>query len=326
MDTYRDALLARQHHEERLRIVMQAHAVRRALHEAEYAPVPPSPPRTMQRLTRIVFWFVGINALLGAAALLFFPSATDRLFFWTIAPPVNATLFGALYLVGGIAVIACARNGDWGRARVLIPILVSAGLLISAVTLVHRASFTPGLRLSYWLSVYLGAPLLALLISWRQERRAPPQPIGQPLAPPTRWLAAGAGAALLGGGLALLIWPAPAIAVWPWPLGLLMLRIFAAWFSAFGVGLLWFLVEADWERLALLPTMLIGAAGLELGVLFLYRQEFSAGRSLGVYVAHLIGLGLLGATLHLVQRRTVATAERTGALHLNSAGERHPAG
>jgi hypothetical protein len=54
---------------------------------------------------KVVFWFVAVNALAGALLLIFFPGDTARLFFWEISPPINAALFGALYL-GGAAVVA----------------------------------------------------------------------------------------------------------------------------------------------------------------------------------------------------------------------------
>lgn len=49
---------------------------------------------------RLIPWFVAINALIGAASLLLFPTRTATLFFWEITPPINAALFGALYLSG----------------------------------------------------------------------------------------------------------------------------------------------------------------------------------------------------------------------------------
>jgi hypothetical protein len=43
----------------------------------------------------------------------------------------------------------------------LIPILVAAGVLIALTTFLHLDRFTPGLKLWYWLVIYIGAPLLA---------------------------------------------------------------------------------------------------------------------------------------------------------------------
>jgi hypothetical protein len=169
--------------------------------------------------------------------------------------------------------------------------------------LLHHDRFAPGLRLGYWLAVYLGAPLLALLMYWRQERRAADETPATPLAPAARRLAVGSGIGLLGLGLLLLIRPEPAVAAWPWPITPLMLRIFAAWFSAFGVGLLWFLVERDWRRLALLPTMLIAAGMLDLTVLCVYRSDLTTtGPRLWLYIAHLLGVILIGAALFSLQR------------------------
>jgi hypothetical protein len=264
----------------------------------------------MSRFTILVFWFVGLNALAGATSLIFFPSYTDSLFFWSITPPLNAALFGALYLGGGLAVCWCAVRRQWEPARVLIPVLVIAGTLISGVTLLHLDRFNPGPRLAYWLIVYLGAPLLALTIYIRQERRGARWAVTRPLAVSTRRLAVSVGALLLVAGVLMLLWPAPAVARWPWPTTALMTRIFAAWFSAFGVGLLWFQIERDWGRLALLATLLLAAALLDLAVLLAHWGDLTpAGPSLWLYGAHLLGLGLVGGLLHWLQWRSQRTKQ-----------------
>lgn len=258
----------------------------------------------MTRFTLAVFWFVGINALAGAGSLILFPSRTEALFFWTIAPPLSAALFGALYLGGGLAVCWLALRRTWEPARVFIPVLVSAGVLISIVTLVHRDRFIPDLRLAYWLVIYMGAPLLALALYVQQERRGAIWAVHTPLAPATRLLAVGVGALLLLAGALILIWPGPVVAAWPWPTTPLMTRIFAAWFGAFGVGLLWFHIERDWGRLVLLARLLIAAAGFDLAVLLLHRGDLTtSGPSLWVYCGHLVGLALLGGLMHWLQRR-----------------------
>lgn len=252
----------------------------------------------------IVLWFVSLNALAGAASLILFPDRTEQLFFWPIAPRLNAALFGALYLSGALAVGRAALAGRWERARILTPVLVSAGAMISAVTLLHRELFHPGPRLAYWLAVYVGAPLLALLIYARQERAGAVWAPEQPLAPAVRRLALLVGALLLVAGLAILARPAAVVAAWPWPTGALTTRIFAAWFAAFGVGLLWFQAERDWARVRLLADMLILAAGLDLAALLLHRADLPGpSPALWLYGVHLLGLALLGALMHLLQRR-----------------------
>jgi hypothetical protein len=263
-----------------------------------------------------VFWFVGLNALAGAAALMLVPTDIGSLFFWSITPPLNAALFGALYLGGGVAVCFSAVRGRWEPARVLIPVLVVAGTLISGVTLLHLDRFNPGPRLAYWLMVYTGAPLLALAIYIQQERRGASWAVTRPLAASTRRLAVSVGALLLLAGVLMLLWPEPAVARWPWPTTALMTRIFAAWFSAFGAGLLWFEIERDWGRLALLATLLLAAAGLDLAVLLIHwRALVPAGPSLWLYGAHLLGLGLVGALLHWLQWRSQSNKQTNLSTH-----------
>jgi hypothetical protein len=264
----------------------------------------------MSRFMRLVFWFVGLNALAGAAALMLFPAHTGTLFFWTIRPAINAALFGALYLGGGVVVGLLAIRGRWEPARFLVPVLVVAGILISIVTLIHIDAFQRGLRLAYWLIVYIGAPLLAGAIYLQHERGGADWTIRVPLAPSTRRLAVTLGAAVLAAGLIILIRPAPVVAGWPWATTPLMTRIFAAWFSAFGAGLLWFHVDRDWGRLRQVPNLLIAAAGLDLLLLLAHHGDVAAtGPQWWLYCAHLLGIGLLGGVMHWLQWRYAQTLD-----------------
>ena len=240
--------------------------------------------KPLSPLARIIFWFVAANALAGALALMVFPARTDQFFFWEIKPPINAALFGGLYLGGALVVGWLAYRGNWEPARFLTPVLVSAGVFISITTLLHLERFEPGLKLGYWLVIYIGAPLLALWVYRAIARPAANWAVARPVRPVTRAMAVGLGGLLVLLGMFILAWPAPATAAWPWPMAPLMARIFASWFSAFGVGLLWFLYERDWGRLHLIATMMIGAAVIDMAMVFFYRAELtSTGLSLWVY-------------------------------------------
>jgi hypothetical protein len=271
----------------------------------------------MLRLTRIVLWFVAANALVGGLVLLLFAANTDTLFFWTITPSINARLFGALYLSGALAVGALVRRGDWEPARFLVPVLVAAGLLIAGVTLLHHDRFSAGVRLAYWLLVYIVAPLLALVVYGRQARAGANWAVRVPVKGPTRRIALVSGVAILAAGLPILVSPAAAVSWWPWPATPLMLRIFAAWFCAFGAGLLWFKVERDWLRLAPLVNLMVVSSGLDLLILALHANQLrTTGLPLWLYCAHLLGLGALGACMHWLQRParpSPARAPRAGA-------------
>lgn len=258
----------------------------------------------MTTFTKIVFWFVAVNALAGAGALILFPNQTNTLFFWEITPPINAALFGALYLGGAAIVGFLTYRGAWEPARFLIPVLVSAGILISVITFVHLDKFTPGFKLIYWLVVYVGAPLLAIGIYIQQERNGASWRVTTPIASTTRTTALAVGGLLLAAGIVLLIWPGLIVVNWPWPTGILMVRIFTAWFSAFGVGLLWFGIEQEWERLHHIANLMIAAALFDLLMLLIHRSDVTTvGLSVWLYAIHLAAFGVLGALMHWWQWR-----------------------
>jgi hypothetical protein len=97
--------------------------------------------RPMSSLMKVAFWFVAANAMIGAGSLIFFPTDTARLFFWEIKPSTNAALFAALYLGGAAAVVPVTYRRRWEPTRFLIPILVTAGVLISVTTVLHLDPF-----------------------------------------------------------------------------------------------------------------------------------------------------------------------------------------
>jgi hypothetical protein len=257
-----------------------------------------------------IFWLVAVNALAGALSLMLFPARTETLFFWEIKPSINASLFGALYLGGAVTVAWVTYRGAWETARFLIPILVTAGVLISATTWVHLDRFAPGLKLLYWLIIYVGAPLLALGFYAHQERAGADWGVIEPVRPATRTIAVALGGILLIGGVAILIWPGSLVPYWPWPISSLMLRIFASWFSAFGAGLLWFLFERDWRRIRNVANLMIAAAAADLLMIVIYRADVSStGLGLWVYCFHLAVFGLAGLLMHRLQRKPVLSTQ-----------------
>ena len=262
---------------------------------------------SMSPALRAVFGFVAVNALAGAGSLLLFPTYTDTLFFWEIAPALSATLFGALYLGGALTVAWVTYQGAWEPARFLIPVLVSAGVAISITTLLHLDRFDPGFKLLYWLLIYVGAPILAIGFYIDQERKGASWAVTQPVAPIIRLIAVALGGLLVALGIILVIWPAPAVAYWPWPMTPLMLRVFASWFGAFGVGLLWFQIEREWTRVVHVANLMIAAAAFDLLMLLVHRSSLTTtGPALWLYCLHLALLGGLGFLMHFLQRAWVA--------------------
>ncbi len=258
----------------------------------------------LSTLSRIVFGLVALNALLGALSLIFFPTETETLFFWTINPPLNAALFGALYLGGALVVGWITYRGQWEAARFLIPVLVAAGIFISITTLIHLNSFTSGIKLIYWLVIYIGAPVIAIVFYFQHERPRANWDVVEPVLPITRTIAISLGAILVVMGIGIIISPDFVVSQWPWSTSPLMVRIFSAWFSAFGVGLLWFYYERDWRRLHFIATLMIAAAVLDLSMVFIHRGDLHPiGLNFWVYCAHLVIVGMVGLLMHGLQRR-----------------------
>lgn len=253
---------------------------------------------------RLIYGFVAFNAFVGAMILIFLPAQTDTLFFWPVNPPINAGLFGALYLGGATAVSIGTYRNQWEPIRYLVPILVAAGILISWVTLLHLGKFASGIRLAYWLVIYIGAPLLAILIYVFQEKGGANWTIAQPVRPLTGQIALITGTIVILLAVLIILCPQTAVVNWPWRTSPLMVRIFAAWFGAFGVGLLWFKIERDWQRLYQIPNLMIAAAGLDLLMVVIYRHELVGGFSLWLYCGHLILFALVGGLLHWSQTRS----------------------
>lgn len=253
---------------------------------------------------RLVLGFVAVNAFLGAGSLILFPGQTDSLFFWEISPPLNSALFGALYLSGAIATTRAVVRGVWEEARFLVPVLVTAGVLLLLTTWLHLDRFRPGFPLVYWLAVYLVAPVLAILIYIQHERRGASWQVARnPIRPATRLLALLAGAVVGLAGLVGLIRPDLVSPLVPWPMSALMVRVFSSWFTAFVPGLFWFALERDWQRLAPLANLLILSAVLNPLLILLHRQDLTPGSgSLGLFLAGIAGGGLISAAMHWIQR------------------------
>ena len=121
----------------------------------------------------------------------------------------------------------------------------------------------------------------ALRFYGRHEHSGASWEVSRPVTPAARNLAVTTGAVVVALGMLVLIRPGLAVAHWPWPITPLMVRIFASWFAAFGVGLLWFRVERDWERLRHVADLMMAASGLDLLMVFVHRQDLtSAGPNL----------------------------------------------
>lgn len=253
--------------------------------------------KPMSSLMKVVFWFVVINAYAGAASLILFPTDTRSTFFWDIAPLINARMFGVLYLAAGSLVLQALIRGWWEPARYLTAMVPAFTGMMLATTLVHIDVFDPGLELSYWLMVYIVAPLAAIFFYMQHERGgAEWRVVSQPVAPIPRAIAIATG--VVAALFAAVIFIAPDLITgrWPWTISPLMVRVFSAWVSAFALSLLWFGVERDWERVKPVASLIVVAAALMLLVLAIHREALRPDAvSVALFVSGIVLVGSIGA-------------------------------
>jgi len=151
------------------------------------------------------------------------------------------------------------------------------------------------------LNTFVGAMIVIYVF---QERRGANWTVNVPVRPFTRHVAVISGTTVVSMAVMIILWPETAVANWTWQTSPLMVRIFAAWFGAFGVGLLWFKFEHDWQRLSQIPNLMIAAAGLDLLMVFVHRQTVIVDLNFWLYCGHLILFALIGELLHWSQSRT----------------------
>lgn len=273
------------------------------------------PYKPMSLPMKLILWFVVANAYAGAISLIVFPTDTRSTFFWQIAPPINAGMFGVLYLAAGSVVLRAVLRGQWEPARYLTAMVPAFTGMMLLTTLLHLDRFDKGPKLYYWLLVYIVAPLAGIIFYLQHERGgANWRVVSQPIAPAVRLAAVATGTCAALCAVVGYIFPDLVSASWPWTVSPLMVRVFLSWLSAFAVSLLWFGVDRDWSRLRPGAALLIGAAALMLLMLFIHRANLKPGAvTVWLFGAGVVGIGLLGAFMFWRQRAPAVGGRRTAA-------------
>lgn len=265
---------------------------------------------------KLVFWFVILNAYAGAISLILFGENTRETFFWNVTPPINAGMFGALYLAAGSVVLYATLRGQWEPARYLTAMVPAFTGMMLLTTLLHLDAFDKGFELYYWFLVYIVAPVAGIIFYFQHERGgANWRVVSQPVAPVVRIVAVVTGVCAALFAVIAYIAPELIIEAWPWRISPLMVRVFISWLSAFTVSLLWFGVDRDWGRLQPIAALLVGSAALMLLLLLIHRNDLRSGEvSVWLFGAGIIFIGLLGAFMFWLQRRR-ALVGRTSSAH-----------
>jgi hypothetical protein len=256
----------------------------------------------------------GSNILLGAfialtaaaSILLFILSAdTDRLWAWTIQPPLTAAFLGAGYGAGLVLVALALRDTVWANARIPMITVLIFTILTLVATLLHLDRFhfhvahSEMARIAawIWLAVYVVVPA-ALAVEVLRQSRMPgvDPPPGQPM---PRWLSgllAVQAVIMLAVGAVLYINPKSQANIWPWTLTPLTSRMVAAWLVAFGFAAILAVWERDLSRLRIDSVGYVVFGMLQLVALIRYGEQVRWGTPAAiVYLIVLPTIPLVGA-------------------------------
>lgn len=247
----------------------------------------------------------GILTALAVVALWVGAEATDRVFAWTIRPPLAAAYLGAGYGAGCVLVISMLRDGRWAAAGGPWLTIWVFTVFTLVATVLHRdrlhlkADGLPRLAAWFWVVVYVVVPasMFAVLMArsrWghgRAEVVRPAAGAGLPIPIRLSLLIQGVVLGLCGAGLVLIL--DPLVRQWPWALTPFMARITGAWVIAFAVAAVW---AVRTETRLLVPAALgyTAFAALELTALAMFLDDARRGPALIGYVIALVWIGLTG--------------------------------
>lgn len=201
--------------------------------------------------------------------LYLFPNDTDKLFAWTIAPPMTALMMGGGYVTGSYFFLRLVIGGRWSwYALGFLPIAAFTWFM-AAATLLHWDRFNHAHVSFYaWLVLYLVTPVVVPALWLRNRATDPGSPDpGDVLVPaPVRVAAAVLGAVLVATATFMFVLPDAAASIWPWNLTPLTARVIAGWFALAGLLAVMYSTEARWRSWRiLLQSQGLGVALILLG-------------------------------------------------------------
>ena len=205
------------------------------------------------RLNGFARW-VGVLLLpfLAVAVVLLygFPTRTEALFAWTIAPPLTA-LFLACAYIGGIWFFArVARETRWHRVHRGFNAVLVFAVMLGLATILHWDRFHQGtVILAVWATLYATTPFVsaAVLGMHRGLDDGRPEPRDYLLPGAVRAVLVIVGLAALAAGLALFLFPVQLGPFWAWELTPLTARVVGAVLTLPGMVNLWMLRDARWS-------------------------------------------------------------------------------
>jgi hypothetical protein len=230
--------------------------------------------------TRLVLAVFSGLTLLAFVALFIGAEYTDRVFAWTIQPPITAAFLGAAYAGGCALEVLAVRRGTWAAVRIpflAILVFTTTTLIVTLLHLdrFHFGSTVPLARFAawFWLAIYVVVPVAMVVVGVVEERRPAVRVERVPLPTVLRVALIAQGAVMLAVGVPLLFRPELSAVLWPWQLTPLTARMIAAWLLGFGLAVVLAGWEADLARLDVAAPAYGLLAMLELVVLVRFPES-----------------------------------------------------
>ncbi len=244
------------------------------------------------------FYYVAILLVTSVGVFTFvLATETERLFAWTINPPLTAAFLGANYFAAFFLALLGARERVWAYAAIAYVVSVVFTSFTLFATLLHLDKFNfDNVNGWLWTIVYVTVPPYLVLVGIPQVRlrgEDPPR-----TAPIPGWLVALVAAQAviaLAVGVLLFVAPGTADDLWAWMLTPLTARTVAAWSLALAAGLAFTAWQRDWTRVRIATPTYVAIPVLQLVALARFSDTVDWGDAkLWAYVAYLGGVLVLG--------------------------------
>lgn len=253
--------------------------------------------------TRALSAFIVPFLIVAFVVLYGFPGHTDRLFAWTIKPPMTPMTLGAVYIGGAYFFVRAFRATAWHTVKSGFVAVGTFASLMGVATVIHWEKFNHD-HVAFWLwaGLYFTTPFLVWGVWAANRRRDTVAGPGDLLLPPVaRMVMGGTGIVAMIAGLYLFLLPARAVAVWPWTLTPLTSRVLGAVFML-GIAGLGVFTDARWSGARIMLQVQVFMLSLILLAALRAHDELDGGRALtwlliGGFVAATASAAVLSVTM-----------------------------
>jgi hypothetical protein len=244
------------------------------------------------------FYYLAILLVTSVGVFTFILSTeTERLFAWTINPPLTAAFLGANYFAAFFLALFAARERIWAYAAIsyAVSVVFTTGTMVA--TLLHLDKFNfDNVNGWLWTIVYVTVPPYLVLVGILQLRvRGVDPPRSAPI---PGWLVVLVSAQALVAlvvGVLLFVAPSTSDELWSWTLTPLTARTVAAWSLALFAGLAFTAWQRDWTRVRIATPTYVAIPVLQFVALARFSDTVDGSDlKLWAYVVYLAGVLALG--------------------------------